>query len=266
MPTPMRRVAALLVLAWLGGATVAYQVVIGGKRANVRSRAYPVAGGKRANARARGKAAALRTTITGSGDVVQISPGKRASARLRGKKIEALRPDDVPPALVRAVEIIRQNYVSVTYANGTVATLHSPSLPQQQKGEWLSVRAALEIAASEFAAARDEWRHATRDGLLRRKMGLARPFRGNAATRFGLVMEPRAIEHYQRVTGNKVIATGLHMHENCKWGASPDGIVRTADGEEGLLEVKCFFKYRASGEVPQASMIPHRRTPRVMRG
>ena len=71
--------------------------------------------------------------------------------------------------------------------------MHTPSLAQTQHGEWLAVRAALEITASEFAAARDAWKHATRDELLKRKMGEGALFRGNAATAFGLEMEPRAI-------------------------------------------------------------------------
>ena len=42
--------------------------------------------------------------------------------------------------------------------------------------------------------------------------------------------------------------TGLHIHPNLRWGASPDGIVRTADGDEGLLEVKCSYRLRNTGE------------------
>jgi hypothetical protein len=32
------------------------------------------------------------------------------------------------------------------------------------------------------------------------------------------------------------------MHPNLRWGASPDGLVRTAGGDVGLLEVRCFFE------------------------
>ena len=99
--------------------------------------------------------------------------------------------------------------------------MHTPSLAQTQHGEWLAVRAALEITASEFAAARDTWKHATRDELLKRKMGEGAPFRGNAATTFGLEMEPRAIALYERLTDSTVTPTGLHMHPNLRWGASP---------------------------------------------
>ena len=134
--------------------------------------------------------------------------------------------------------------------------MHTPSLAQTQHGEWLAVRAALEITASEFAAARDAWKHATREQLLRRKMGEGALFRGNAATAFGLEMEPRAIALYERLTDSTVTPTGLHMHPNLRWGASPDGLVRTASGEQGLLEVKCFFRCRGTGVVPQPSECP----------
>ena len=46
------------------------------------------------------------------------------------------------------------------------------------------------------------------------------------------------------------------MHPNLRWGASPDGLVRTASGEQGLLEVKCFFRCRGTGVVPQPTECP----------
>ena len=64
------------------------------------------------------------------------------------------------------------------------------------------------------------------------------------ATAFGTRMEPRAVRMYERVTGHAVEPTGLHMHDNLRWGASPDGIVTTAANETGLLEVKCSFRHR----------------------
>ena len=90
-----------------------------------------------------------------------------------------------------------------------------------------------------------------REELLKRKMGQGPVFRGNAATEFGLEMEPHAVALYERLTDSKVAPTGLHMHPNLRWGASPDGLVRTEGGEAGLLEVKCFFRCRGTGVVPQ---------------
>ena len=142
---------------------------------------------------------------------------------------------------VRSVELTRRNHATVLFSDGSHREVHTPSLDQRtDEAEWLAVREALEITASEFAAAKDEWRHASRDLLLRRKLGdPAAQFRGNAATAFGTRMEPRAVRMYERVTGHAVEPTGLHMHDNLRWGASPDGIVTTAANETGLLDVKC---------------------------
>uniref|UniRef100_A0A7S0LNB9 YqaJ viral recombinase domain-containing protein n=1 Tax=Coccolithus braarudii TaxID=221442 RepID=A0A7S0LNB9_9EUKA len=191
------------------------------------------------------------------------SMGKRASARTRGKRREAAQRVRIAGSMPRVlstaptVTITRQNYAMLSYPNGTHVEVHAPMLRQTQHGEWLSVRSALEITASEFAAARDAWKHATRAQLLDRKLGVPRAqFRGNAATKFGLEQEPHAVREYERITGSTVTPTGLHMHENLRWGASPDGIVRTPGGDEGLLEVKCFFRYRTHGQVPQVSECP----------
>ena len=50
-------------------------------------------------------------------------------------------------------QVTRQDYALIEYANGSAVEVHTPSLAQTQHGEWLAVRAALEITASEFAAA-----------------------------------------------------------------------------------------------------------------
>ena len=138
-------------------------------------------------------------------DAVAFSarPGRRARQRARGKLLEP--PSVRPPAAARegshevaSVSITGQNVARISYMNGTVVDVHTPTLEQTQHGEWLSVRAALEITASEFSAARDAWRHASRATLLDRKMGKREArFRGNAATAFGLQMEPRAVRQYE---------------------------------------------------------------------
>ena len=49
-------------------------------------------------------------------------------------------------------QVTRQDYALIEYANGSAVEVHTPSLAQTQHGEWLAVRAALEITASESAA------------------------------------------------------------------------------------------------------------------
>eukprot|EP00908_Phaeocystis_cordata_P020289 Transcript_3196.p1 GENE.Transcript_3196~~Transcript_3196.p1 ORF type:complete len:268 (+),score=97.27 Transcript_3196:92-895(+) len=199
--------------------------------------------------------AVLLLHLSSSSEALQVRMSKRARSRARGKRQEGPQPQQLKQGIA-SVEVVRQNYARIHYHNGSSAEVHSPSLAQTQHGEWLAVRAALDITASEFAAARDAWKHATREELLRRKMGQGPKFTGNAATRFGLEMEPHAIALYERLTDSTVTPTGLHMHPNLRWGASPDGIVTTPQGETGLLEVKCFFRCRGSGEVPQVDECP----------
>ena len=61
---------------------------------------------------------------------------------------------------------------------------------------------------------------------------------------------------YEKLTGSTVTPTGLHIHPNLRWGASPDGLVRTAEGDEGLVEVKCLFRCRSTGVVPRLEACP----------
>mmetsp|Transcript_42188 Transcript_42188/g.136026 ORF Transcript_42188/g.136026 Transcript_42188/m.136026 type:complete len:317 (+) Transcript_42188:101-1051(+) len=208
-------------------------------------------GGRRALARARGRRRERAEVVTPEEEklAMGVATAPRPLAptpRLRGRP------------RVRSVELTRRNHATVLFSDGSHREVHTPSLDQRtDEAEWLAVRAALEITASEFAAAKDEWRHASRDLLLRRKLGdPAAQFRGNAATAFGTRMEPRAVRMYERVTGHAVEPTGLHMHDNLRWGASPDGIVTTAANETGLLEVKCSFRHRRRGAVPQLQDCP----------
>lgn len=189
---------------------------------------------------------------------------KRAKGRLRGKLKDARSAQAVQARKkdkdgVQSVELLRKDYALITYGNGSQIEVHTPSLKQAQEGEWMSVRNALEITASEFAAGRDEWKYKSRDALLKEKVKPKVKQAGkdhSPPLMFGLRMEPLAINEYVRSTGNTVMRTGLHVHENLRWGASPDGLVRTTEGEDGLLEVKCFWKYRNDGSVPQVTECP----------
>ena len=147
--------------------------------------------------------AVLLLHLSSSSEALQVRMSKRARSRARGKRQEGPQPQQLKQGIA-SVEVVRQNYARIHYHNGSSAEVHSPSLAQTQHGEWLAVRAALDITASEFAAARDAWKHATREELLRRKMGQGPKFTGNAATRFGLEMEPHAIALYERLTDSTV--------------------------------------------------------------
>jgi len=58
--------------------------------------------------------------------------------------------------------------------------------------------------------------------------------------RYGREMEPIAVQKYKSETGYSVIKTGIFIKPCQPWlAASPDGIVKTPEGELYVLEVKC---------------------------
>lgn len=69
-----------------------------------------------------------------------------------------------------------------------------------------------------------------------------------AATRYGLENEEHARDTYAegiRNTGATVLRSGFCICPNKGFiGASPDAIILQTNGQKGLLEIKCPFKYR----------------------
>ncbi|GBG28925.1 Hypothetical Protein FCC1311_051462 [Hondaea fermentalgiana] len=62
------------------------------------------------------------------------------------------------------------------------------------------------------------------------------PFRGNADTERGNLLEPVALRWYERAYQEHVQTTGFWVCQEASYlGASPDGLV----GDDGLLEIKC---------------------------
>lgn len=57
---------------------------------------------------------------------------------------------------------------------------------------------------------------------------------------FGRETEPKAKERYKELTSNCVIDVGLVIRSDQSWlSASPDGLFLNADGNLGVLEIKC---------------------------
>ena len=159
--------------------------------------------------------------------------------------------DEAARAALRAatsVEVLGvsgRNTASLLLDGREVAYDTTTLCQRDDEAVWLEVRRHLNLTASEFDAARDRYRFASRADVLARKARLPSappPFRGNEATRFGLKHEPRAVEDYARATGAAVSPTGLWTLDG--FGASPDGLVVDAAGSHGLLEVKTSFAKR----------------------
>ena len=113
---------------------------------------------------------------------------------------------------------------------------------QQRTAAWHNARRG-KLTASNLGAALGLVSYVSRNTAYRRCMGLDK-FEGNVATEWGTNNEANGIADYQTLTGNIVVATGLHTHRLYQWLAgSPDGFV----GSEGMIEVKCPFYYRKDG-------------------
>jgi putative phage-type endonuclease len=108
----------------------------------------------------------------------------------------------------------------------------------QRSLEWFEARKN-KLTASNLGAAMAQvpGQGTSRKEALKRARGLSE-FKGNEATEWGTKMESEGIKAYERLTGNVVKETGLHVHTDIKWLAgSPDGLV----GVDGCVEVKCPY-------------------------
>ncbi|KAL3941079.1 MAG: hypothetical protein SGBAC_004511 [Bacillariaceae sp.] len=166
----------------------------------------------------------------------------------------------LPPAS-QAVPVM----ANITLVNGTQLILDPRNFHQRtDQSMWLSVRASLDVTASEFSALLNNSFFTSREKLLDIKQGTKKPFSGNsAACKWGLKMEPHAFAQYVRVTGNTVDETGLHIMQEPEssrfFGASPDGLVVDAnDQSEGLLEIKCLWGRRNQKELSIFEHCPNR--------
>lgn len=113
---------------------------------------------------------------------------------------------------------------------------------QQRSAAWHVARRG-KLTASNLGACLGLVSYTSRLEAFRRALGIDK-FTGNDATQWGTNNEMNGIIDYQRLTGNAVQSTGLHVHKNYHWLAgSPDGFV----GEEGMIEVKCPFYRRKDG-------------------
>ena len=127
-------------------------------------------------------------------------------------------------------------------------------LEGQRTPAWFAAREA-RLTGSALGDAVGFW-PGKRATLWEQKLGLAPPFRGNAATRWGTSSEPGALAEYAAVTHASIEECAFRVYgtdDADGWlGASPDGLVdcpRSTD--PGLLEVKCpFNKGRPEGARP----------------
>ena len=160
---------------------------------------------------------------------------------------------------VRSARITAQNTATLEL-DGRTVDIDTRNLSQRvDEAAWLKCRAALDLTASEFDAARDKHKFSSRDDVLQWQAGAPRPKLGGPPIEFGKRHESTAIKAYARKTGHDVAATGLWTDSTGKYGASPDGLVIDhATGESGLLEVKCLWSRRHKRQLAPLTKCPNR--------
>mmetsp|Transcript_26674 Transcript_26674/g.37592 ORF Transcript_26674/g.37592 Transcript_26674/m.37592 type:complete len:330 (-) Transcript_26674:40-1029(-) len=202
------------------------------------------------------KAGVLVDTSLKGGDasVDDDSNDKQVTKNNNNEDQEVVRGD------IRSVSIISPENAAVELTNGTTINVNPQTLHQRDHQDiWLAVRSALVVTASEFSAVLGTSFFTTRDELVEIKLGKRSGFNGNAACTWGLRVEPTAFKQYVEATKHNVQETGLHVHPNGLYGASPDGLViDRKDGSEGLLEIKCMFGKRTKKKMKQYEYCPRR--------
>jgi hypothetical protein len=160
---------------------------------------------------------------------------------------------------VHTASITGQNTATLELEDRTV-DIDTRDLSQRvDEAAWLKCRAALDLTASEFDAARDKHKFSSREDVLRWQAGAPRPKLGGPPIEFGKRHESTAIKAYARKTGHDVAATGLWTDSTGKYGASPDGLVVCHEtGEAGLLEVKCLWSRRHKRQLAPLTKCPNR--------
>ncbi len=113
----------------------------------------------------------------------------------------------------------------------------------QRSEEWHRMRRD-KLTASNVGALLGLCSYTSRSTALRRARGCD-DFRGNAATRYGCMMEDDVCKWYEAWSvgrgGEKVHHDGFQVHPQYNFmGGSPDGLL----GERGILEIKCPYNQR----------------------
>lgn len=126
-------------------------------------------------------------------------------------------------------------------------------LEPQGSEAWLRAREECHATASEFSTVCGRNYFTSCEVLMQQKLNILDGFCGNSATRYGQQCESVAVQEYEVVKAVRVEKAGLVIHPvHCNFGGSPDGFV----GEEGMIEVKCPYKYRHKSVLPRHRVCP----------
>lgn len=122
--------------------------------------------------------------------------------------------------------------------------------PKQRSDGWYEIRKG-KISGSEAAEALDQDDYKPRKVYICKKV-MGDTFKGNAATQWGQKYEDLAKMYFEKFNEVKVHDVGFVLHPEYpdKFGASPDGVIITAD-DAYLLEIKCPKSRIPGDDVPK---------------
>jgi len=134
--------------------------------------------------------------------------------------------------------------------NDLQSTILRPFIAQRSE-RWFELR-KLAITGSIVDTVIGNNKYQTYDDLVMEKAGKPTTFKGNAATKWGTELEPKAIAEFEEAMKCKVIEMGLTLHPSYQYLAhSPDGIAVFKDRPPALIEVKCpLYRNITAGLVP----------------
>jgi putative phage-type endonuclease len=146
-------------------------------------------------------------------------------------------------------EYVRERLFKILEYQQQLQNLIEIPIVEQRSQEWYDMRQNL-ITASDFAQALGEGKFGTQKQFFQKKCGYEKDTfdQNNPALKWGVRYEPVANAAYERRNKTKTYEFGLLRHPKYLWfGASPDAI-----SELGIMiEIKCPWKRRITGEVPR---------------
>lgn len=162
-------------------------------------------------------------------------------------KITKDRVCDIPYIVDSIVDAVQD--IDIDSIKKQIEILNSTPQPEQRTPAWYEYRQNVITASSASHILESE---STYNRYVEDKVRPEKHFSAGTACQFGIKFEDVACSIYQKLTKTKVNEYGCIRHANIvHLGASPDGIVVEANGDEKylgrMLEIKCLYSREMHG-------------------